>query len=263
MHATRPAGLRSDFFTRPTPARVYDRLLGGKDHYPADTAVVERLLDAAPFLPGAMAKDRVFVDETVQELAAVCGLRQVIDLGCGLPRPPYLHDVIAEHRPDGRVLYVDDDPVVAAHSTAVMSSRTSVVTGHLRGDITRPRSVLASPQLAETIDLSEPVILVWRSVLHHLTDEEMARSLREFSQAVCPGSALVATHFTADFRPGPMRSAAEILTGAGVRTSVRSGGEITAALVRYWELVPPGLATPDFASDTGQWPSYAAVGRKP
>ncbi|MFB7270659.1 SAM-dependent methyltransferase [Streptomyces sp. NPDC056244] len=250
---------------RPTSARVFDCLLGGKDHYPCDTVPARRAMQAAPFLPAAIRRDRAWVRTIVAELAAH-GLGQVVDLGCGLPheQEPFLHDVLAPHRPDGQVLHVDSDPVVAAHmAAALMTSRTPVVTGYLHADITCPPSVLDSPLLAEAIDLTLPVVLVVGAVLHHLTDEQTATVVEEFSRAVCAGSALVVTHWTHDFAQTPMRRTAEILTSAGVATYPRTEMEIAAVLERHWDLVPPGVAAPGFEAGSRPDTSYAAVARKP
>ncbi|MFE4829882.1 SAM-dependent methyltransferase [Streptomyces sp. NPDC056672] len=246
-----------------TPARVLDFLLGGKDHYLRDREPALRAVKTAPFLPAAVRRDREWVRTTVADLAAH-GARQVIDLGCGLPHEPLLHDVLAPHRPDARVLHVDSDPSVAAHlAAALMTSRTPVVTGYLHADITCPPSVLDSPVLAGTIDLAQPVVLVFGAVLHHLTDEQTDTVVKEFSSAVSPGSSLVVTHWTEDFAPAPMRKTADILTHAGVATRPRTGAEITAVLERHWDLVPPGVAAPGVEAGHRPDTSYAAVARKP
>ncbi|MYZ37909.1 MULTISPECIES: SAM-dependent methyltransferase [unclassified Streptomyces] len=247
----------------PASARVLDFLLGGKDHYLRDREPALRAVKAAPFLSAAVRRDREWVRATVAELAAH-GARQVIDLGCGLPHEPLLHDVLAPHRPDPRVLHVDSDPVVAAHMAAALTtSRTPVVTGYLHADIAYPPSVLDSPVLAGTIDLAQPVVLVFGAVLHHLTGEQTDTVVKEFSNAVSPGSSLVLTHWTEDFAPAPMRKTAEILTHAGVATRPRTGAEITTALERQWDLVPPGVAATGVEAGHRPDTSYAAVARKP
>ncbi|MYZ08369.1 SAM-dependent methyltransferase, partial [Streptomyces sp. SID2999] len=69
------------------PARVYDWLLGGKDNYPVDEAVGERL--PAEAAAGAR-QNRAFMNRAVAWLAAQ-GIDQFLDIGTGIPTEPNLH----------------------------------------------------------------------------------------------------------------------------------------------------------------------------
>ena len=106
--------------SRPNIARVYDYWLGGKDNYAADRADAERLVAIYPHLPKLARHNRLFLARAVAWLAGR-GIRQFLDIGCGLPTAQNTHQIAQATRPDCRVIYVDSDPVVVSHARALMS----------------------------------------------------------------------------------------------------------------------------------------------
>lgn len=95
--------------------RNYDYLLGGKDNFAADRDAAEQALSVVPFGREVARANRQFLVRAVT-LMARSGIDQFIDLGCGLPTRPNVHEVARDIRPAARVLYVDTDPVVCAHA---------------------------------------------------------------------------------------------------------------------------------------------------
>jgi Protein of unknown function (DUF574). len=96
--------------TVPSPARVYDYLLGGKDNYPVDRAVAEKLLAVAPDTRTVARANRAFLIRAVRHLVAEAGIRQFIDLGTGIPTSPSVHEVAREADDSALVVYADNDP---------------------------------------------------------------------------------------------------------------------------------------------------------
>ncbi|MFF1417988.1 SAM-dependent methyltransferase [Streptomyces sp. NPDC058280] len=251
-----------DFLWWPSSARVHDFMLRGKDHYACDEGLGRTIVRHAPFLAASIRRDRNFVVSTVRELARA-GLRQVIDLGCGLPRKPFLHEVVAQHQPDARVLYVDQDPIVIAHADARLTGAAPLIVERLQADIIRPQTILSSPVLRTSIDLSEPVVLVVGSVLHHVPQPGARALLWAFSRVVAPGSIVILTHWTGDFSPKAMGKAAGALTDAGLPVYLRTEREI-AGLFDGWDVMPPGVAPPEtFPGPRAGSSSYAVIGCKP
>jgi Mce-associated membrane protein len=114
---------------RASPARIYDWLLGGKDNFEVDREAGARLLDAQP-LAGMMARaNRGFLERSVRALAAA-GVRQFLDLGTGLPTSPNVHEIALAAHPDARIVYVDNDPLVAAHNDALRAKPAGVAAIH-------------------------------------------------------------------------------------------------------------------------------------
>jgi len=103
----RPAvDLRID---RPTPARVYDYFLGGKDNYASDRQAAEQITQALGNGAAEGAREnRLFLRRVVAWLARA-GIDQFIDIGAGLPTQDNTHQVAQRFNPDARVVYVDND----------------------------------------------------------------------------------------------------------------------------------------------------------
>ena len=71
--------------SRPHPARMYDACLGGKDNYPADRDAVRRLLASAPQTRDSARTNWAFLQQAARFLAGEAGIRQIIDIGTGIP----------------------------------------------------------------------------------------------------------------------------------------------------------------------------------
>ena len=70
--------------TVPSPARVYDYYLGGKDNYASDRQAAEEIYTQIPDLPEIARDNRAFLQRAVRAFAET-GIRQFIDVGTGLP----------------------------------------------------------------------------------------------------------------------------------------------------------------------------------
>ena len=102
--------------------------------------------------------------------------------------------------PAARVVYVDNDPLVAAHAGALLADdgTTAVITADLR----EPGLVLAHPQLRGLIDFAEPAGMLITAVMHFVADGSDPWGLvARYMTAVAPGSYLALSHGTADNFP--------------------------------------------------------------
>ena len=104
----------------PSPARIYDYLLGGKDNYPADREAAQELLAVVPDLRTFARENRAFLGRVVRYLAAEAGIRQFIDIGTGLPSRGNVHEIAQAVAPGAHVVCVDNDPGVLAHVRAML-----------------------------------------------------------------------------------------------------------------------------------------------
>ncbi|WP_396449113.1 SAM-dependent methyltransferase [Actinomadura sp.] len=221
---------------RPGSARVQDYLLGGKDNYSCDRRLAHRILEVLPQSAEAAHAARAFLSGAVR-LLAERGVRQFVDLGCGLPRSDNLHQMAARRIGGTRVVYVDHDPLVIAHARALLIDGGNVAA--LRADIRDPASVLGSPEVRRLIDPAEPVALVLSSVLHFLPGA--ADVVASLAAAAPPGSALVVSHLTADFAPAAVAEGARRYREAtGVPLYPRGGAEV-ARLMGPFRPLPPGV----------------------
>lgn len=221
---------------RVSPARVYDYLLDGKDNYQDDRDLADRMLRLQPWLTVAARENRAFVGRAVRWLA-VSGLRQFLDIGCGLPGHDDIHRITAHHAPGARVVYVDRDPFVLTHARALLAGGEEVRVA--AGDLTRPHELLGSLPL---LDLDRPVAVVLSSVLHHLAEEDRPHEvMAELRGALAPGSALLVSHLAADLADPGSGEAAELFTGeTGVPLVPRSRAEVEGFFGDF-RLADPGL----------------------
>ncbi|MDR3079788.1 MAG: SAM-dependent methyltransferase, partial [Streptomyces sp.] len=113
------------------PARVYDWLLGGKDHYPVDEAVGEKL---PPEARDGARQNRQFMHRSAAWLAGQ-GIDQFLDIGTGIPTEPNLHQIVQDVVPSAKVVYVDNDPIVLRHAEALLASRPEGVTDYIEADV--------------------------------------------------------------------------------------------------------------------------------
>ncbi|RAJ68875.1 S-adenosyl methyltransferase [Streptomyces sp. Amel2xB2] len=238
--ARTPVDLQVD---RPHGARVYDFLLGGKTNYAADREQAEKVLASVPAAAASARENRAFIHRAARHLVAEAGIRQFLDIGTGIPTSPNLHEVAQDVDPSARVVYADNDPIVLTHSRALHTTTPEGVTAYIEADATDPVSILESPALRETLDLTEPVAITLCLLLHWLPEGYDAYGMvRTLLDAVPSGSALVVTHVTKDFdeRAGGIEEDFED-TGSTVRTRTK------AEVGRFFEgleFVEPGLTAP-------------------
>src|SRR6516165_4720768 len=144
--------------TRPNVARIYDYLLGGKDNFAADREAARRLIDAIPDAAEIARDNRSFLGRVVRYLVTEGGIRQFLDLGSGLPTQANVHELAQGVAPDVRVVYVDNDPVVASHGRAVLASRDRVAMA--LADLRDPASVRQHPDVAGLLDWTQPIAVL-------------------------------------------------------------------------------------------------------
>jgi hypothetical protein len=178
---------------------MYDYYLGGKDNFPADRAAAERIIALLPdgVVRTSAVQNRKFLMRVVRHLAQDLGVRQFLDIGTGLPTMHSVHQVAQAVAPDSRVVYVDHDPVVLAHSRNLLhgNDRAAIVGRDLRD----PPGILADPRLRELLDFSQPIAVLLVAILHFISDDDDPLALvRSLMEPMPAGSFLVVSHFTAD-----------------------------------------------------------------
>ena len=225
--------------SKPHPARMYDYMLGGKNHFEVDREAAEVAMSAAPAARAMVLENRAFLGRAVRHLAEA-GITQYLDIGTGLPGEGNTGEVARAIQPDSRVAYVDYDPIVAVHSRALLAgdeSHTAVVLA----DVREPKSILEHPQVRELLDFDQPIAVLMVALLHFVSDEEDAAGIvATFRDALAPGSALVISHGTDGGKPEVSAAARKGWANARSQIVVRDHDEI-AALFGDFELVEPGL----------------------
>ena len=279
-HATSPSQVPVGVDpTRPSIARVYGGFLGGKDVYDVDRQVMAKISAAVPEAVDIARGNRGFLNRACRFLTQT-KIDQFLDCGSGLPTAENTHQIVQRHNDEARVVYVDNDPVVLAHGRALLEDNYRV--RMVGADIFEPRRVLENEVVRTTIDFAEPVVLLQVGTIHHVADDARAPEImREYIDALAPGSYVVFSHFldpqTPELTPIAKRIEDILVNGPMGAGRFRTRDEIMVMLDGL-ELVapnsedPPGLAPCDLwwpdgprlrgLSGAGQC-IVGGVGRKP
>jgi hypothetical protein len=264
---TAPLGIDT---TVPTPARMYDFWLGGHDNFAVDRAAALAVSEAVPEIKLMALENRKFLRRTVRYLAAEAGIVQFLDIGTGLPTQGNVHQVAQQVNPDARVVYVDNDPMVLAHSRALKTGgKTAVIEANLRD----PAAVLNHPRTLELIDVRQPLAVLLVAVMHFIGPDDDPYGIVGFlREAMAPGSYLVVSHVAEGILNGDSDTrTAERFYQQNVApgSTLRSRDDILRFFTTM-ELVEPGLVQvpywrPDEAEppDAGKVQILGAVGYKP
>ncbi len=243
-----PAGVDP---TSPSPARVYDYLLGGGHNLPADREAAERMRAESPDLDDAAWANRGFHRRAARWMAADQGIRQFIDLGSGLPTPSSTHSVVQRIRPRAHVVYVDNDPVIAAYASELLAAdgTTAVVLADLRD----PAAVLGDAGLRALIDFQEPAGLLMTAVLHFVPDDDDPWGLvARYLGALARGSYLALSHLTREGLPPRLVQAGQAWYPTAPRIYPRSRAEIERFFAGL-EIVPPYEGAEPGVTHIGLW----------
>jgi SAM-dependent methyltransferase len=224
-----------------SPARRYNYWLGGKDHFAADRASGDRILTAFPHIPTAVRQNRAFLERTVQLLSGV-GVRQFLDLGCGLPLYRNTHDIAQGVDPSARVVYVDHDPLVVATGQALMCSDPRGQISYLNADLRDADDILQNPAITSVFDPQRPIAVLMLAVLHYIPEDEQAITIvKQLTSNLPAGSHLVISHATLDFADAADVDQYDTLVAAGdLDVRARTRDQISA-LLNGLDLVEPGI----------------------
>jgi S-adenosyl methyltransferase len=250
---------------KPSAARIYDYLLGGKDNYAVDRAAADRVLAVAPDQRRLARSNRAFAIRAVRVLAEA-GLRQFIDLGTGIPTSPSVHEVARQASPSARVIYVDSDPIVQAYNTALLASDDQVAA--VQADIRQPGAILGHPDVTALIDFAQPVGVLCVAVLHLVADsEDPGGIIAQFRERMSPGSYLVLSQFASESDPEAMAGLRAAAAGTPVETYFRPSDQIRSFFNGFTLLEPGLVPVQDWRHDSITAPTrlkiVGGVGQKP
>ena len=168
----------------------------------------------------------------VRYLATEGGIRQFLDLGCGLPTQANVHQLAQGVVPGVRVVYVDNDPMVASHGEALLASGDQVAM--VLGDLRQPAAILAHPEVGGLLDLAQPVAVLCTSTLHFIADEaDPGLILAAYRDRLAPGSYLAISHaIQADELAKERREAEAVYRQASSAAARTAAGRRLAVLRR-------------------------------
>jgi S-adenosyl methyltransferase len=261
--------------SRPAPARIYDYMLRGSNHFDVDVDAARQILSAVPEIQDCAWSNRGFHQRAAKWIAER-GVRQFLDIGSGLPTVGNTHEVVQKVVPSARVIYVDNDPMVAEHANRLLADDST--TTFICADLREPDTILGNPAVRELIDFSQPTGLLLTAVMMFVSDgADPWRLIARYVSALAPGSYVALSHLTDDHKPPvTVERFRAVFDKATERLYFRSGAEI-ARFFDGLQLVPPydgaepdlcytglwGAEDPVLADTEGQRWLYCAVARKP
>lgn len=224
--------------SHPHISRVYDYLLGGKDNYAVDRAVADRIIATEPTIQIGVRAQRAVLGRVVRYMVAEAGLRQLIDIGSGLPTAENVHQIAQRIAPKCRVVYVDNDLVVLSHARALLADDVATIV--VAGDLREPEALLGNPEVRAHLDFRRPIGLLLCGILHHILDSENPRGLTAALVAALPSGSYVFIHHLLDSGDSAAAELQAIMQAGMARGQFRTREQIMAMFGEL-DLVPPGL----------------------
>lgn len=215
--------------SRPNAARMYDFFLGGAHNFEVDRQAALAILAVAPQVRDAAWANRQFLRRAIR-YALDQGIRQFLDLGSGIPTVGNVHEIVHATDPDGRVLYVDADPVVVGHAQALLNGTDRA--GAIEADLREPAAILGHDQTRRLIDFRQPVTVLLVSVLHFVpsTTDELAAIVGELMRPAPPASLLVISHASRTVTTDATEAVTDLYGTTSTPLHLRSAHEIRSLL---------------------------------
>jgi hypothetical protein len=184
--------------------------------------------------------NRAFLGRAVRHLAEA-GITQFLDIGTGIPGPGNTGETARSVHPDARVVYVDYDPIVSAHSRALLAGADPALTAIVQADVREPKTILEHGTVHSVLDFDQPIAVLMVALLHFVSDAEDAHALAaQFVDALAPGSALVVSHASEGHEAGKFGAAREGWNNATSQLVLRDREEIERFFTGT-ELLDPGV----------------------
>ena len=245
----------------PSIARVYDFLLGGKNNFEADRTQADRVLEVYPHAAELAVQARQFQARAVT-YAAQQGIRQFLDVGCGLPTVPNTHQTAQAIVPAARVVYADNDAQVLSHARNLLAKAPGVLA--VAGDLNYPAEILYDWRIRRFLDFGQPLCLVLAMTMHFFPPDQAGKITAALVAGLPPGSYVIMSVAGGDTELG--EDMARTYTTAPVYNHGPGG---LAHLLRDLDIIDPGITearhwrAPVFVPGRRRGHAWAAVGRTP
>ncbi|MFL6141286.1 MAG: SAM-dependent methyltransferase [Labedaea sp.] len=176
----------------PSVARMHDYWLGGSHNTEGERTFADHLAMVGPLIPYLVRTQRALLGRIVRYLLGQ-GVRQFVDIGSGLPTCGQVHEIAEGSDPPARVLYVDNDPAVAADGQDLLAGNENAA--FLAVDFREPARVLSDPAAQRLLDPQRPVALLAIAALQQIPDsDDPVGVVAGYLRTMCSGSYLALTH---------------------------------------------------------------------
>jgi hypothetical protein len=251
----------------PSSARIWNYWLGGKDNFGVDRQAGNAYAETFPHIVTIARESRAYLGRVVRFLVGEAGIRQLLDVGTGLPTTSNTHEVAQSVAPECRIVYVDHDPIVLVYARALLVGTPEGSTRYLDADMRDPQTILEGAR--QLLDFSQPIALIFNGILGHVDDIEEARSIvNSIFGALPSGSYLSVCDGIRDDDPALDHAQARYNQTGAIPYNLRTAVEI-ATLFDGLEIIEPGLVrSTDWRPDPTDTIDYgkgqvSCLGRKP
>ena len=236
--------------TQPTSARLFNFFLGGRDNYIVDRSQGQRIVNTVPEVPAGVRAQRAVLRRVVRYLVAEAGIRQLIEIGTGLPAGENVHQVAQRIDPSTRVVYVDNDEVVIAHARARLAVNPATVA--VAGDFRDPEGIIDNPTVRSHLDWTKPIGLLLCGILIHVMDDERPAELTAALVDALPSGSYLFIQHLLDLDHPATAQIKRFMTQTLGRVQFRTLDQVRE-LFDGLEFVEPGLVpVPDWRPDEGE-----------
>lgn len=225
----------------PHPNRMFNYLIGGKDHFKADRDAAEALIKARPDTIITARAAESFTRRAVRTLAGN-GIRQFLQLGAAITIANSNDQTAGESAPDTRTfVYVADDPISLAHARALLVGRPGPPVTVIGGNFREPQDVLSRPGVAGKIDFSEPVGLLLFGMLDYISNDRRARRALDYLMDRVVSGSMAALFHVIEVESEEVNNALDkTLAQDQIELTPRSASHVHE-LVSGYEFIEPGL----------------------
>lgn len=252
----------------PHSARVWNCLLGGKDHYLVDREAADKVCEIFPGMVDITRQSRYMLARVVRYLAGEGRIRQFLDIGTGLPTVDNTHEVAQGVAPESRVVYVDNDALVLVHAQTLLTSAPEGVTDYIEADVREPDTIVRNA--AKTLDFTRPIGLMLMGILGLVRDYDEARSITNRLMEALPAGSYLALYDGTDTDPAYVGAIGGYNRGSGAAPYTPRSPEQITRFFDGLELLEPGVVTVSrWRPEPNRWDEPAevacagGVGRKP
>jgi len=243
----------------PHPNRMFNYLIGGKDHFKADRDAAEALIKARPDTVITARAAEAFTRRAVRKLAEN-GIRQFLQMGAAITIANSNDQAAGESAPDTRTfVYVADDPISLAHARALLVGRPGPPVTVIGGNFREPQDILARTGLIGKLDFDQPVGLLLFGMLDYIASDRRARRALDYlMQRVAPGSMAALFHVVEVESEEVNNALDKTLAQDQIELTPRTALHVRE-LVDGYEFIDPGLVPiTDWHPDgTGPGPELA------
>lgn len=225
----------------PHPNRMFNYLIGGKDHFKADRDAAEALIKARPDTVITARAAEAFTRRAVRKLAEH-GVRQFLQMGAAITIANSNDQAAGESAPDTRTfVYVADDPISLAHARALLVGRPGPPVTVIGGNFREPQDILSRTGLIGKLDFDQPVGLLLFGMLDYIASDRRARRALDYlMERVVPGSMAALFHVVEVESEEVNNALDKTLAQDQIELTPRTAQHVRE-LVDGYEFIDPGL----------------------